>query len=598
MFDFGTMALLYLISVPVIGRAVKAMGEGVNQIVNRVKAVIPPKGYKTLGPSQVQEKDKRSKDNKTIIGVKNPSETKSDGLRVLDFTSYNDRALCYWYNSSGSTAYAYDFGLRGQLVYRLSGMNSMIWEWSNYGDIDINGEKEVRIGNNFIVSQSQVEDIGDFARKELAPHNMYQLMVYGCHPYMEIGDIYRLQIDYTMPTGESQIELIDVNVEIRGVKTHRACGTAGETQLIVRVPSGEWTKTTSTRARKILSGLPFDNLNRSNVITVGAYDYAGQADIYCDGVADNIQIQNAIDNLYSAGGGTVQLVRGSYRIATTISVKGNIKLCGEGDSTVLYPSSADISPIISAYNTEACTISSFCVDGDGNNITYTQIPSGIILDNSSSAMIAENITVRSVAIESSSTISAYIFAGINTAINCMVDSLGIDGSGAITLNMFYLINSAIGCRVKLCHAYDNHCIIYGYSYCKSVTTSYLSYCTNDGSNGKTIGFYNTDNISSCIVNNNTSVYNVTGFDNCTNLSSCSSNNNTGQYYWGFNECLKITVCGSNANTGGAMFEHGFFNCFSVQQCYSDDAAKYVFSYSDSGTSYTPCADTYQGGFNS
>jgi len=371
MFDFGTMALLYLISIPIIGAAVNAINAGVNTIVNRVKAAIPPKGYKTIGPSQVQEKDKRSKNNKTIIGVKNTSDTKGDGLRVIDFLSYNDRALCYWYNSSGSALQAYDFGIRGQLVYRLSGMNSMIWEWSNYGDIDINGENEIRISNNFIVSQAQAEDVGDFARKELAPHNMYQLMVYGCHPYMEIGDIYRLQIDYTLPSWNSQIELIDVDVEIRGMRMHRECGQIGATQLIVRVPSGEWTKTTSMRARKILAGLPYDALYRGTEITIGAYDYIGQATYYCDGVDDDVQIQEAIEVIAASEAGTIRLCAGSYNIGSTISILANITLEGAGSSTILkYTNTLSYACILFDAISNA-GIKSLCIDG--GNTDYSVI---------------------------------------------------------------------------------------------------------------------------------------------------------------------------------------------------------------------------------
>lgn len=55
------------------------------------------------------------------------------------------------------------------------------------------------------------------------------------------------------------------------------------------------------------------------------------ADYTCDGTADDVQIQAAIDAANSAGGGTVVLLAGTnaYRIATTITLPENVSLVGE-----------------------------------------------------------------------------------------------------------------------------------------------------------------------------------------------------------------------------------------------------------------------------
>lgn len=54
----------------------------------------------------------------------------------------------------------------------------------------------------------------------------------------------------------------------------------------------------------------------------------------CDGVADNVEIQAAIDAL-PAGGGTIQLSEGTFTLATKVNMKSNVCLKGQGSSTVL-----------------------------------------------------------------------------------------------------------------------------------------------------------------------------------------------------------------------------------------------------------------------
>ncbi|MHB8276352.1 MAG: right-handed parallel beta-helix repeat-containing protein [Candidatus Humimicrobiaceae bacterium] len=56
---------------------------------------------------------------------------------------------------------------------------------------------------------------------------------------------------------------------------------------------------------------------------------------YCDGIADNIQIQQALDDCYTAGGGIVHLKVGTYSLSKYISVPDYVTLEGEGDTTLL-----------------------------------------------------------------------------------------------------------------------------------------------------------------------------------------------------------------------------------------------------------------------
>jgi predicted transcriptional regulator len=56
---------------------------------------------------------------------------------------------------------------------------------------------------------------------------------------------------------------------------------------------------------------------------------SGSADYVCDGVADDVQIQAAVNAVNSAGGGVVFLRAGLYRIAATITMPPYVRLMGE-----------------------------------------------------------------------------------------------------------------------------------------------------------------------------------------------------------------------------------------------------------------------------
>jgi parallel beta-helix repeat protein len=71
-------------------------------------------------------------------------------------------------------------------------------------------------------------------------------------------------------------------------------------------------------------------------VVVAAKDYLGVADYYCDGTADQTEIQAAIDYLASAfGGGMVELTEGQFNITAAIEMETNIILRGAGARTII-----------------------------------------------------------------------------------------------------------------------------------------------------------------------------------------------------------------------------------------------------------------------
>lgn len=102
------------------------------------------------------------------------------------------------------------------------------------------------------------------------------------------------------------------------------------------------------------------------------------ADYVCDGTADEVQIQAAIDALPTTGnvtvkvtgeaneniqGGTVYLCPGSYQIADEIDLSGksNITLQGSGPGTVIYNTATDASPAIYTLNADGSPKNRICI---------------------------------------------------------------------------------------------------------------------------------------------------------------------------------------------------------------------------------------------
>jgi parallel beta-helix repeat protein len=61
----------------------------------------------------------------------------------------------------------------------------------------------------------------------------------------------------------------------------------------------------------------------------------GRADYYCDGTADEVEINAAIDEMDGAGGGLIELTEGTYYTAAAIELADNIMLSGKGWDTII-----------------------------------------------------------------------------------------------------------------------------------------------------------------------------------------------------------------------------------------------------------------------
>lgn len=89
------------------------------------------------------------------------------------------------------------------------------------------------------------------------------------------------------------------------------------------------------------------------------------------GTADDVVIQAAIDTVYGLGGGRIVMKRGDYAIASTIKVRDNIIISGEGSDTLLTLNNSVNDDVFQSYDTtnghDNVTIESLKINGNKSN---------------------------------------------------------------------------------------------------------------------------------------------------------------------------------------------------------------------------------------
>jgi hypothetical protein len=109
-------------------------------------------------------------------------------------------------------------------------------------------------------------------------------------------------------------------------------------------------ETTSESVGHSGTGTPLDDsaITGSDIsggeIIVAASTYPGSVPVskQCDGTADEVEINEAIDELIASdGGGKVKLTRGTFNLAGPIDLQGNVILEGDGSNTIINCASDD-----------------------------------------------------------------------------------------------------------------------------------------------------------------------------------------------------------------------------------------------------------------
>ncbi len=162
------------------------------------------------------------------------------------------------------------------------------------------------------------------------------------------------------------------------------------------------------------------NISRTATLVVAANNTLAlskaQADYVCDGTADEVQIQAALDACEAVGQGSVVLSEGTFEIASSILIPiypVRITLSGQGQATMLVPDGALADHFIKSKaitnRTMNCTLRDFGIDGNIGSPNIQAAGGGIYLWGASYLRL-HNVAVA----------------------NCFADGIKLDGNGAWT----------------------------------------------------------------------------------------------------------------------------------------------------------------------
>jgi len=305
---------------------------------------IDPEALAALGEAMVRSKYTPNQKNHELIGLKDAillwgtligkdNSTDDAGnsglhLSIFDTTSRDDSAQIQLLNDSGDAQWVTGAVIRAKPIERLSNDLGYIADnHIDYEDIYRNGEKKFELGNNYIVTKAQTEQLEDFHWKNFRQkRHIYAVIMTGTRYWFSPGQWYTLQIG-----SEGETEYIDSVCECISVQTERGSGELGTTVVMFREVIQNWKKDSNSLARFIAQGDPKGIYNFGRVI-VAASDYLGTADYYCDDTSDEDEINAAITEL---GGGVIELTEGHYYIDGSIDPTSDISIIGKGSKTII-----------------------------------------------------------------------------------------------------------------------------------------------------------------------------------------------------------------------------------------------------------------------
>lgn len=242
------------------------------------------------------------------------------------------------------------------------------------------------------------------------------------------------------------------------------------------------------------NGVALEPLVATIVVAASDSLYPERADYHCDGVADNVEIQAAI-NALPAGGGRVVLLEGTFDISNDIDLVSNLKLSGQGDSTILQMADGVAGDHCLTGNAITnVEISDLLVDGDKAAQTGVQTQFGIYWTTVSHSII---IGVSVIDVGSSAALSGY---GIyfnncdhNVVTNCKLSGCKRENIVIFNGSDYNIFSNSI---TRDCD--DRNVVIHDSSY-NLITNIVSDNSGNDGINitGACIG----NEISDCIIAN-------------------------------------------------------------------------------------------------
>jgi hypothetical protein len=268
------------------------------------------------------------KKTREVIGINGPARLvhRTDAFSlastIFDYTTRADSARILLTNATGGTRILRGATVRAKIVTKLGGTEGFLHDkFVDYESIEKNGEIKYELGNDFVVTVAQVNMLADHAWKDnRAKRHMYTVSFPGFCSFFEPGEWYDLHIG---AAGEA--EYIDSVCECYALRCSHPAGARPQTSVTFREMVEGWKFDSNETARSIASG-QWNREQSGRVVTVASSDHIGDADYYCDGTADEVEILAAIAYLLSTGGGTVRVVGGVFNTAAAIVLDDHITL--------------------------------------------------------------------------------------------------------------------------------------------------------------------------------------------------------------------------------------------------------------------------------
>lgn len=342
-----------------------------------------------------------------------------------------------------------------------------------------------------------------------------------------------------------------------------------------------------------------------------------EADYYCDGTDDDVQIQAAINAVATAGGGVVFLRAGTYVLGglLTVTNQADVSIVGEGKGITIIQAEQDLvtGVIITVSGTSTnFRISNLTIDGNSSVQTTTEHSGINIIANSA---FIENVEIKNLKDLTFYGLGVYLDGDYSIVSNasfsgCESGGLYIDSnSNYCLIENSISTNSGIGFFIDGYGNLINGCSAssgtYGF-YISSNQTSVTNCFSEDNSN---VGFYNdalgvsfsscvsltddygfsitssTCSVSDCISYNSLDIgFNISSIKNSISGSVCSGAANAGFYVSG--ETNSLSGCVANGN-GGTGFDIVGGKC-SLSGCVATSNTTGIVLFTAGGNSITGC----------
>jgi len=284
----------------------------------------------------------------------------------------------------------------------------------DWDSIQKNGEKKLKIGNNFIVGKtqkgltSQLDDIGNFWWQWIRtkPHT-YQVIVSGAWYELDPADVFTFAYN-------SSAEDIDSIIEITGIAVN---DTEFPSTEITMQEIEENPKTDRTIKQRIRNKGSVNRSSRSSVNKViAAAGYVGKADYYCSGVNDNEIFQQLLTA--ATPGLRITLTKGTYNLTAGLTCAVDVEISGDSQSgTILSLGDFPDEPFYTSSDGSKIIITNLTIQADSS--------SGDFLDNNNRKSLLRGVKIDLTSHTFSSSKSDRLIYGM-TVTGCIINIDNLD----------------------------------------------------------------------------------------------------------------------------------------------------------------------------